>query len=175
MTFMSFYIDCTERTCRTEVFARAASDATFNVHHRNLRRIRLLRIRGHHRDGSRRAMAGTVAAIYPIGERHTVLFYPHGMTNLNSRLICRSDFQYRTCRTDLRTFGAFRPAIAPFIRGLGLHQRRQFRRGPKHPVRTYRDTKLTARTMCSHIAQTLRSGWYDRGCPVRDFLVQDHG
>jgi len=37
-----------ERSCRAQVFARAATDATFRVNHRNLKRLRVIRIQGSH-------------------------------------------------------------------------------------------------------------------------------
>ena len=47
--FMSFYIDSTERTCRTQVFARPTSNTTFSVDRRDFRRVGIWSLTRHHR------------------------------------------------------------------------------------------------------------------------------
>ena len=83
MVFVSLDIYGTERTRRTKIFTRTATDATFSVHDRNFGCIRPAGFRGHHSNSSRRAMAGAVATLDTIGERNTIGANPYGMTDLN--------------------------------------------------------------------------------------------
>ena len=82
MAFMPLDIDGTERTCRTKVLAGTATDATLYIDNRNLRRLVIFGIGKHHRDGTGRTMAGTIATLYPIRQRHAVLLDPYGMAYL---------------------------------------------------------------------------------------------
>lgn len=136
MPFMSFNVDGTERSCRTEVLASSTTDATLSIHHGDSRRILHIRIGRDHLYGSCRAMPSAVAAIHPVGQRDAVLLYPHGMTDLGGRFVCGRDFQDSPRRTDFRTLRAFRTAITPFVGSLWLHQGFQFRRGTEHTVGT---------------------------------------
>ena len=81
MSFMSFHIDGTEGAGRTEVLAGTATDATLGVDNGYLHRMLVGGITGHHLDGSRRTMAGAVAALHPVGQRNTVFPDPYGMTD----------------------------------------------------------------------------------------------
>ena len=79
-------------------------------------------------------MAGTVATIYAIGQRNTVLFYPYGVTDACGRFFGNG---YRTdgsCGTDFAASGTFRTAIATLIGHFGLHQSRQVGGGAEHSV-----------------------------------------
>ena len=80
MPLVSFDIYRTERTRGTQVLACPATDATLSVNHRNLGRLIVIGIYMHHKDGSRRTVARTVATFHPVGNRQTVFPYPHGMT-----------------------------------------------------------------------------------------------
>ena len=46
-------------------------------------------------------MAGAVATLYAIGDGHTVLLNPNGMTNLDARLLIEVDRLDGSCRTYL--------------------------------------------------------------------------
>lgn len=80
MPLMSLYVYRTERTGGTQILACSATDATLGVDNWNLGRFVVLGIHVHHHYGSRRTMAGTVAAAHSVGHRQTVFLYPHGMT-----------------------------------------------------------------------------------------------
>lgn len=81
MPLISLNIYRTERTRRTQILACSATDATLGVDNWNLGRLVVLGIHVHHHYGSRRTMAGTVAAAHSVGHRQTVFLYPHGMTD----------------------------------------------------------------------------------------------
>ena len=83
MPFVSFHIDGAERTGRAEVLTSAASDATLGVYNRYFYRFRVGSVRRHHADGVRGAMAGTVAALYSVGQGDAVLLNPYGVTYLD--------------------------------------------------------------------------------------------
>ena len=128
------HIDGTERSGRAQVFTRAATDTPLGIDDRNLDGVRVTAVRGNHQYGSRRAMAGTVATIYAIGQRNTVLFYPYGVTDARGRFFGNG---YRTdgsCGTDFAASGTFRTAIATLIGHFGLHQSRQVGGGAEHSV-----------------------------------------
>lgn len=77
---MSLDVYRTERTCGTKVLACSATYATLSVYHRNLGRLIVIGINMHHKNGSRRTMARTVATFNSIGNRQTILLNPYGMT-----------------------------------------------------------------------------------------------
>lgn len=80
MPLVSLDVYRTERTCGTKVLACPATDATLSVYHRNLGRLIVIGINMHHKDGSRRTVARTVATFNSIGNRQTILLNPYGMT-----------------------------------------------------------------------------------------------
>ena len=122
MPFMSFDVDGTERTCRTQILASSTTDTMLGIHHGDSGRIIHIRIGRNHLYGSCRTMPGAVAAIHTIGQRDAVLLYPYGVADLDGRFVCCRDFQDGPRRADLRTLRAFRAAITPFIGSFRLHQ-----------------------------------------------------
>ena len=78
---MPFHIDGTEGARRTEVLAGTATDATLGVDNGYPHRMLVSGITGHHLDGSRRTMAGTIATIHPISQRYTIFTHPYGMAD----------------------------------------------------------------------------------------------
>lgn len=78
---MSFYVDGTERTGGTEILAGSATNAALCIDNRNLHRFGIVGIGRYHEDSSRRAVAGTVATFYTVGQGNTVLLHPYGMTD----------------------------------------------------------------------------------------------
>ena len=82
MHLVSFYIDSRERTCGTQIFAGATAYAACIIDSRNVGRCLVVGVAGHHLDGANRTVAGTIAALYPVGQWNTVLLNPYGMTNL---------------------------------------------------------------------------------------------
>ena len=81
MSFMSFHIDGTERTCRTQIFACAAPDAPFGIHNGDSDRVHIVTVGRNHQYCARRAMTGTVAALHTVGQRNAILPDPYGMTD----------------------------------------------------------------------------------------------
>ena len=125
MPFMAFHIDSRQRARRTKVLASAATDASFDIDSRYLQGFRIGRVGCHHLDRIRRTMAGTVAALDTVGDRHTVSLHPYGVADLDRRLILFRNRQDRTRRTYLGTFRTFGTAIAALVRHLRLHQGHQ--------------------------------------------------
>lgn len=151
MHFMPLYVDGTEWLGRTKILARSATDATALVDGRELRRVLILRICRNHHDGSRRTVAGAVAAFHTIGEDDAVLLRPHCMTNLYARLILLLDRLDGTGRTNLAASVALWSAVATFIRHRRLHQLHQVCARAKYVVRTFCHTELTSRTVLRHV------------------------
>lgn len=85
MGLVSLYVDGTEGTCRAKVLTGSATDATLFVYHRELRGIWHFGCRRHHLYSSRRTVAGTVAALHPVGVHHAILIHEHGMADLHGR------------------------------------------------------------------------------------------
>lgn len=115
MNFVAFHINRAERSGRAEVLASTAADACLSVDDRNARSIGSVG-RFHHLNGAHRAVAGAVSAFDTIGERDTVVTYPHGVSDLYGRLVSTVDPDNGTGRADLGASGAFRPAVATLIR-----------------------------------------------------------
>ena len=150
---MAFHIDGTERTGRAQVFARTATDTPLGIDNRNLDGVRITVIRRNHQYGSRWTMAGTVAAIYTVGQRNTVLFYPYSMADACRRFLRDC---YRTdgsCGTDFTASGTFRTAITAFVRHFGLHQACQAGGWTKYIVRAGRHTELAGGAMPCKISR----------------------
>ena len=145
--FVPFYINGTERTCRTKILASPATDTTFHIHNRNLQRIRIICIGRNHRNRSRRTMPGTVATRHLIPKWYAILLYPHGMTNLDGRLLCLVNFQNGSGGTYFGTARTLRTAVAAFVRHVRLHESIQRMRRTEHFVRTSRHAKLAGRAM----------------------------
>ena len=110
---MSFHIDGTERSGRTQILTCTATDTPFGIDDRNLDRARVTAVRGNHQYGSRWAMAGTVATIYAIGQRNTVLFYPYGVTDARGRFFGNGYRPDGSCGTDFAASGKSRALKAP--------------------------------------------------------------
>lgn len=83
---MPFDVDGAERSSRTKVLARTASDAPFGVDRRNLRRVGIVDVGKHHLYGSGWAMPGAVAAFHAVGQRYAIVLDPYGVTYLYGRL-----------------------------------------------------------------------------------------
>ena len=88
---MSFHIDGTEGTGRTEVFASTATDAAFCVDGWELERIGVLGVRRYHGDGTCGTMARTVTAFHLVGLYHTVALDPYGVSYLDGRFVGYGD------------------------------------------------------------------------------------
>ena len=99
---MPFDIDSAEGASRTEVLAGTAAYAALGVNHRDARRSIVARLRWHHLYCAYRAVAGTVATLHAIGERHAILFHPHSMTYVNSRFFGGGYLDNRPGGTHLR-------------------------------------------------------------------------
>ena len=121
MHFVTFHINCAEWSCRAEVLAGAATDALVFIHGRYFHRaVRAFVI--HHLDGSRWAVARTVAATDAIGQNHAILFNSHGMTGMDGSLFLFRKGLDGSSRTDLTAPRTFGTAIASFKRHYRLHE-----------------------------------------------------
>ena len=81
MHFATFDVDGAQRTCRTQMLARATANAAFGINDRNLARAVLVGVFRHHLYGTNRAMSCAVAATYTIGHNHAIFAQPNGITN----------------------------------------------------------------------------------------------
>ena len=119
MRLVAFHIDSREWARRTNVFAVSASDAFLGIYGGYL----MFGIsRFYHDDGSSGAMALAVAATDPITQYHAVFFDPHGMTNLNSRFICRLVEPNSASGTHIGAGVASGRAVTELERHLWLHK-----------------------------------------------------
>lgn len=116
MHFVALYMDGAERLCRTEVLACSATDASAHIYGWELESVFVVLVDRHHDDGSRRTVAGTVAAFHSIRKDDAVLLRPDGMTNLDCRFVFLSDRFDGTGRTNLAASVALWPAISTLIR-----------------------------------------------------------
>ena len=138
MYLPSFYVDCTERPCRTKVFTGSAADAACFVYGRHhcfsvlafplsvpvaFAASMTLAVAfvfadlaaRYHDNGSGRAVACAVAAGYSVSERYAVFPDPYCMSYGYGRFFGRGYLPYRSCRAYFRAFYAFRTAVASFV------------------------------------------------------------
>ena len=134
MHLIPLHVNRAKRSGRAEVFAGTAADAFVLVHGRHFDGAVRAFVVDHH-DGSCWAMAFTVAATDAIGQYDTVVFNPHGVTDMLHSLLFPCDGLDGTGRADLATTGAFRAAIAAFKRHHGLHKVHQVGGGTQDVVR----------------------------------------
>ena len=121
MHFIPFYINRAERTGRAEVLAGTTADALVLVHGRHLYcAVRAFVV--YHLDGSRRAVTCAVAAADAIGQHHTIVLDPYGMTHMDVCLLLTGNGLNGTSRADLAAAGAFGATIAVLKRHRGLHE-----------------------------------------------------
>ena len=121
VVYITLHINRAERSGRAEVLASTAADTFVFIHGRHLHRaIRAFVV--YHLDGSRRAVAGAVAAADTIGQHHTVFLDPYGVTGMLHGLLFQRDRLDGTGRTDLTAPRTFGPTVAAFKRHDGLHE-----------------------------------------------------
>ena len=129
--FIPLYINRAKRSGRTEVFAGTTADAFVLVHGRHLMAFIV-----YHLDGTRRAVAGTVAAADAVGEHHAVFLNPYGMTHMDTGLFLTCDGLDGTGGADLAATRAFGATVAALKRHRGLHEVRQVGGRTQNIVRT---------------------------------------
>ena len=137
MDFMALNIDGGEGTGGTEMLAGTATDASALVDSGYVGRLVVIGIAGHHLDGSRGTMAGTVATINAIGENQAVFLNPYGVADLRGCFQFLADGLDGTGRADLRTTVALRAAVAFFVAHGWHHQVHQVVRGAQDLVGTF--------------------------------------
>ena len=167
MHFMSFHVDGREGPGGAEVLAGTAADAVEIVDSR----YHDAAFMTHHGNGAYRADRGAVAASVAVGQRDAVLLDPDGMTDLDGRFFGPADGADGSGGTDFLTSGAFRTAIALFIRGNGLHEMLQVGRGTKHMVGAGRDTELTACAVLAQVTYAESSRRNNRSLPFGSLFV----
>ena len=149
--YVSFDIDCAERSCRAEVFALAAAYTAFFIHRRHLHRATVRGCMIDHLNCIRRTLACTYAARLTLSNRDTVVGYPHRMPDADSCLVLNSDRSYSLRWAHLGAKRTFRTAVAALERHLRLHQPQWVRRTAQHVVRAGTDAKLACRAMPLHV------------------------
>ena len=173
MDFVSFYVYCSERPGRTEVFTGSAADAFFLVYDRDPYSCTFFfRIASRpmatavsvpdfdHLDGSCRTVPCTVSAFDVIGHDDAVLLDPYSMAYLYGGFFGDSNRPYRSGRADIGTFRAFRPAVSTFIGHLRLHQSHQTSGRSQYIIGADRDTQLTGSAVLIEIPQA-HGSWRD--------------
>lgn len=170
---VSFYIDSTERSGGTYIFALAAADAAFVVNSRHEDCSSVSRSVFNHLNGIRRTMAGTSSAMIAVSHRDTVLLDPHGVTDMNEGFIFLSNSLNGACRANLRATCTLRTAVTALEGHLGLHQSQRIGRRTQHAVRACTDAQLTRRAMALHVPCRHRSRRRDRCIAVRSNLIFD--
>ena len=171
MIFMPLDIYRAEGTRGTQVFTGTASYASFSVDRRYLDSVS----RFHHRDGPSWTVACAVATLYSVGKGYAVVFYPYCVSDLNGRLIQSVDRTYSPCGAYVRTFRAFRSAIAALLRRFRLHEVLHVCLGTEHFVGAYRNTKLASSAVLVKISEAYGSRWYYVSLSIRLFLIHDGG
>ena len=109
--FISFHVNCAERSGRAEVLAGAAADAFVFVDGRHL----YLAVRAfviHHLDSSSGAVACAVAAADTVGQHHAIVLDPYGMSNMDVGLFLAGNGLDGTGRTNLAASCTFGTAVA---------------------------------------------------------------
>lgn len=101
MNFVSFNMDCCERSCRAEVFTCSAADTSFLVYCRDSERLRVIRILSYHADCTGWTVSCTVSAAYLIRIHYTVVKAYDSMSDLDGRLFLSADRSDSSCRADV--------------------------------------------------------------------------
>ena len=153
MYFVTFDVDGREGTRRTDVLTGSAANAGSLVDSRNHGRFLIILVKGHHLDGTSGTVTGTVAALHLIGNGHTILLDPYGMTYLDRGFLVLVDFHYSTCRTDFRAARTLRTAVPQFIRHDRQHQVHQVAAGTEHLIGTFRHAELTTCTVLGEMVE----------------------
>ena len=122
VNFVSFHMNGRQRSDGTYVFAGSAADAEAFVDGGNRRREVVVRIAGHHGDGSRRTVACTVAALIDTIGGDALLGNDDGVACLDGGLLLAVNGFDSTSRTHLGTARALRTTPAPVEGHDGLHQ-----------------------------------------------------
>ena len=169
----SFHVDGTVGAGRAKGLASAAADALLDVDGRDLGRVWVVGVGGYHQDGGRRAMAGAVVALHPVGQRDAEVFPPDGLPDLDGRLLGEGDGLYGAGGADLGALHALGPAIAPLVAHLWLHQFHQVRAGAKDLIRADRDAELAGRTVLGEMACAQGASRDDRGLSFGLLLVDE--
>ena len=97
------------------------------------------------------------------------------MADLHGRLLGRRHGEDRSCGADLGALRAFGAAVAAFVGHFGLHQGREFFRGPQHAVGTDGHAELAAGAVVRHVAQARGAGRDDRRRTAGNFFLFDDG
>ena len=125
---------CADGPDRAEILAGSAARAPVLEYRRNLQRGFVVGIQGDHHYGSRRAVAGAVAAADPIADRQAVVPVPYGPAYAHCRFLFASQREYRPGGAEFAARRAFRAAPAFLIRRIRLHKVLRVKRRAKNPV-----------------------------------------
>ena len=123
MRLVPFDVDGAEGAGGAEVLTGTATDAQRLVDSGDVSTEFVVGIEGYHLDGSRGAVAGTVAAFHLIIDGDAVFLHEDSMTDLDAGLLLLLDGTDGARRTYLGTARTFRTTVAALIGHLGLHQR----------------------------------------------------
>ena len=122
-----------------------------------------------------RALSGTKSAGLAILDRDAEVARPDSMAHLNGCTLLNCDRTYGRGRTNFRTAGTFRTAVAAFVADLWLHEAIQTATWAQHIVGTGINAELAGRTMGAQIADGQRAGRCDELVALWFFLLDDVG
>ena len=136
MHFVTFDIDGREGSRRTDILTGTTTDTGSLIDSGHHRRLLIILVERHHLDSSCRTVTGTVATRHIVGDGHTVLLDPHGMTDLDRRLLNFVNQFNGSSWTNLRATRTLRTAMTTLIRHNRQHQVHQVTAGAEHLIRT---------------------------------------
>ena len=131
MIFVSFNVDCGDRTCGAHMFASATANAFRFINTWHHGRVLVILVELNHGDGTGGAVARAVATrhwsailgLVACGDAQEVC--PHGSTNLGRCLLLQCDGLDGSGGAHLRAAVALGTAVATFIAHDGLHEGEQ--------------------------------------------------
>ena len=150
--------DSADRASRAKVLAGSAADALALVYGRDAYGTRLVGIFTDHLDGTGRAVAGAVAALFDSAVVHDA--EPRGnvgCADFPLSLFLRSDLENGARGANLRAFDAFGTAVTSLEGHLGLHQVLDVFRRSKDIVGADRHAELAGCTVGIEVFYALGS------------------
>ena len=125
MHLIPFHINRAKRSGRAEVLAGTAADAFGRLDGGDHYGLTVMLV-FHHLDSTGGAVAFAVAAADAVGEYHTVILDPNGMSDMDVGLFLACDGLDGTSRADLAATRAFGTAVAALKRHYRLHEMLEF-------------------------------------------------
>jgi hypothetical protein len=168
---VTFDVNSGEGTSGTQVLASTTADALGFVDRRDVGAELIIRIKGHHLNGSRRTMARAVATFHAINDGDTILLNPYSVPYLDAGFLFVADRTNGSGGADFRTASAFRTTIASFVAHLRLHEGHQSGAGTQDTIGTLGYTELTTRAMLRQVLCRERTGRGEGCLAIRSHFI----